>query len=254
MLDFVKAAILPPGLNIIIFILGALFFWRKFKKIGISLIVLACVTLYAFTTPLIAELLVLPLSKDFPALHLQSLTESENAGAIVVLSSGRIPAPEYNGMTVSPTTLVRLRYAARLARVTKLPILVSGGTDYQGREAEAVLMQQVLEKDFLVPVRWAELRSQNTYENAKYCARILHNHGIKTIFLVTNAWHMRRAVYSFNLFHIHVIPAPTGYSQYFIGSNFSRILPDVAALRLSRIALHEYIGLLWYKFAYSEVN
>ena len=36
-------------------------------------------------------------------------------------------APEYGGNTVVSSTLVRLRYAARLYRATGKPVLVSGG-------------------------------------------------------------------------------------------------------------------------------
>ena len=70
------------------------------------------------------------------------------AQAIVIVAGGRHRnAPEYGGETVNPLTLERLRYGARLARASGLPILLSGGAP-SGGTAEALLMRDALERDF----------------------------------------------------------------------------------------------------------
>ena len=51
-----------------------------------------------------------------------------HAKAVVILGGGvRRNAPEYGGDTLATLTLERVRYGARVARLTGLPVLVSGG-------------------------------------------------------------------------------------------------------------------------------
>ena len=55
-------------------------------------------------------------------------------------------------------------------------------------------MSRALENDFLVPVRWREDRSRNTYQNAAFSATILRQPGIPAALVVTQPWHMARAL------------------------------------------------------------
>jgi uncharacterized SAM-binding protein YcdF (DUF218 family) len=105
--------------------------------------------------------------------------------------------------------LERVRYGARLARLTGLPVLVTGGSVYGG-ETEAKLMREVLELELGVPVQWAESRSRTTHENAKYSADILRAAGIDRIVVVAHGVDMARARAEFEDFGLKVTPAPTG--------------------------------------------
>ncbi len=58
-------------------------------------------------------------------------------------------------------------------RATGLPILVSGGSPYATRTSEAAQMKAVLEQDFRTEVKWAEEKSFDTFENARYARRLL---------------------------------------------------------------------------------
>ena len=109
------------------------------------------------------------------------------------------------------------------------------------------MAKNVMQKEFSVPVRWLENQSYNTYQNAKFSTEILKNHNIKHVFLVTNAWHMRRAIWAFKQFNIQAIAAPIVQQPL----NQYQILPSLSALHYSRIAIHEYLGILWYKIHYS---
>ena len=91
-------------------------------------------------------LLILPTSVgwlvaqvEYP--QLLDRTRVREAQAIVVLGAGkRTHAPEFGGETVNRLALERLRYAATLARETRLPMLVSGGAP-AGDTPEASLME-----------------------------------------------------------------------------------------------------------------
>src|SRR4030095_2797202 len=93
------------------------------------------------------------------------LDRARSAQAIVILGGGtRRDAPEYGGDTLGELTLERVRYGARVARLTGLPVLVTGGS-VLGGETEAKLMRQSLEAEFSGGVRWAEDRSRNNHDN-----------------------------------------------------------------------------------------
>ncbi len=55
-------------------------------------------------------------------------------------------------------------------------------------------MKSMLEKEFATPVRWVEVESGNTFENARASGRILREAGMGKVYLVTHSGHMRRAV------------------------------------------------------------
>ena len=166
----------------------------------------------------------------------------QQAQAIVVLGGGRrARAPEYGGAdSVGPWTLERLRHAARLARQSGLPLLVSGGAP-GGGVSEAALMREVLEQDFGVAVRWLEDRSRNTAENARFSAAMLKADGIGRIALVTHAAHMPRAAAEFGAQGLDVAPAPTawmgGGQDGWLG-----LLPGPASAHAGWFAMHELLG------------
>lgn len=201
------------------------------------------VALWLLSTPAIGHLLLQPLEKTPPI-----TAHSASAQAIVLLGGGRrLNAPEYNGEdTLSPMALERARYTAFLWRSTKLPILTSGGAPDGPGKTEGELLKGTLEQEFQAPVHWVETVSGNTSDEANACWQILSRENITQIYLVTHAWHMPRAVAAFKKTGFSVIPAPMGYHAL---KPFSAqdLVPQNQALGLTRIALHEYIGLLWYK-------
>ena len=102
-----------------------------------------------------------------------------------------------------------MRAGALLHRRTGLPILVTGGTLRTSEPPVAALMADSLVHDFQVPARWVERESRDTWENARLSAAILHEQGITSVYVVTQAWHMRRAIVAFADTGITVTAAPT---------------------------------------------
>jgi len=167
------------------------------------------------------------------------------ADAIVVLGGGVYEgAPEYGGDTVAPFVLERLRYAARLHREFGKPILVTGGRP-SGGNPEAPLMKVVLEHDFKVPVRWVEPSSNDTEENALYSAAMLKPLGIRRVFVVSQAWHLPRAMVWFRAAGMEPVPAGTGFEGYERITPYS-FVPNGYGLLMSYIASREALGMFWY--------
>jgi uncharacterized SAM-binding protein YcdF (DUF218 family) len=246
------AALLLPPLSLILLAGAGILLRRRWPRMGPALALSALAVLTALSTNAGARLLVRPLEDMTPALDLSGAIDAE---AIVVLGGGRKRnAPEYGQHDVPRAEVLgRLRYGARLHWQTGLPLLVAGGSPEGAEESEARMMAQVLREDFGVPVRWLEEGSDNTAQNAGYAAVLLRRDGVKRVLLVTDALHMPRASRIFSQAGLHVLPAPTNYLSR--GSlQAIDVVPDAGALRDARYALHEWIGMLWYRLAHREVR
>lgn len=240
--NFIAAFLLPP-LNLLLLLGVGLFLLRWRPKIGKALLGAGFILLWLFSTPYIMDKGMRWLESG----HVPVATMQNQAQAIVILGGGLyFHAPEYEGRdTVSVETLQRLSYGAELHRRTGLPILVTGGA-VNRHSPEGALMQERMQADFQVQVRWSEGRAINTFENARFSADILKREGIKKIYLVTHAWHMPRSVMAFRNAGLEVVPAPMGFTTRYRNDVFA-FMPSVDALKKSYILSHELIGLVWYR-------
>jgi uncharacterized SAM-binding protein YcdF (DUF218 family) len=102
-------------------------------------------------------------------------------------------------------------------------------------------MRAALEREFGIPVRWAESESRNTHENALRSARILVAAHIGKVILVSHSFDMPRAKAEFAAQGIEAIPAPTGIPSNAIDTPLD-LLPSLGALQGSYFALYEILG------------
>ncbi len=242
-----SSLLLPPMSLLLIAVFGA-FVVRRRPRIGATLMALSGVLLLALSTAAGSRWLAEPLERQ--SLPIADPARSD-AQAIVVLGGGRqYDAPEDEGRDQpSLSTLARLRHAARLARLTKLPVLVSGGKPEGNGESEAAVMARVLREDFGVRVHWLEQASDNTAENALHASLQLDKEGVRRILLVSDAMHMPRAVRAFTAAGFDVVPAPTNFRAR-RPLDVASFVPRASELETSSYAIHEWIGLLWYRVRY----
>ena len=235
-------ALLPP-FSLVLLILAGLILLRRFPHFARTLIFFTAAALYGLSTPWVSGLLLKSLEISRPI----ELVAPLEADAIVVLGGGRrTDALEYGSDTVNSLTLERLRYAAYLQRFSRLPLMVTGGMPGGGSQPEGRLMHDILVREFKVPVKWVEDGALTTWDNARLSAPRLRQAGVERIVLVSHAWHLRRAVPQFEGHGLDVIPAGTQFSDTRIDSYLS-LLPSALGLRDSYFALHEWLGILWYK-------
>lgn len=219
----------------------ALLWWRM----GIALVLLSSFCLYAAATPALSSYLLhrveaaLPPNPDLSA-----------AQAIVVLGGdvhsgdgGDIP-DRLGGLT-----LERLVFGAEAYRRLHLPVVVSGGIVRGAHSSEGALMKRALEADFAVPVAWNEDQSRTTWENALLTARLLLPEKLTTVVIVSQAWHLPRALWSFERVGLKALPwpAPRTVPRF---AEIGDFLPGLAALHDTFYALHEMIGLAFYRLRY----
>lgn len=242
----IRLIVMPPTSLLLLVAIGYLM-RRRWPRAGQLLSRIAIVTLLVISTNAGSLLLVAPLEN-----MATTLTDARHSGAqaIVVLSAAMVEgAPEYGGLDApDAVTLVRLQYGAWLQHQSGLPVLVSGGVVPGTPSARSLgaMMARTLREDFRTPVTWIEDQSETTEQNAIYSARILKAAGIKRVLLVTHAMHMARSRESFEREGIEVVQAPTMYYSHGKLSPFM-LLPSAQGLYRSHYALHEWIGLLWYR-------
>ena len=231
-----KTLVLPPAGPLLVALAGLVLLARR-PRLGRVLAWGGVIASLTLSLPIVA----LALQRGLDDTPVFDAARAGEAQALVIIGSGlRRGAPEYGGDTLGPRTLERVRYGARLARQTHLPILVSGGTVSRGA-AEAPLMRDCLVTEFGVPVRWTEDASRNTRENAQRTAALLRPDGVRTVVLVAHALDMPRARAEFEAAGLVVLPAPVALPTRGVESPFD-FLPGIGGLTQSYLALYEATG------------
>ena len=234
-----RTLLLPPGGPLLLAAAGAWLLARRAggartRSAGWALLITGLAALWLLATPVIGDALS-SAAQRCPALD---FAQAREAQAIVVLGGegDRMDAPEYGGEpAAAQELLVRLNYAAFVARLTGLPVAVSA------THREATAMRASLMRDFGITTRWVEDRSRDTFQNAEFSAALLRPAGIRRIVLVTSAEHEWRASEEFGSAGFTVVPAPVGlYVPTRI--DVRSFIPNVSALSRSTTALYELIG------------
>lgn len=147
---------------------------------------------------------------------------------------------------VNPIAVIRLNEGIRLYNKLqgKAKLIVSGYSGIYDPNTHAA-MQQQLAVSLGVPKNDLILNTtpKDTQEEALEAKRLCGN---AKLILVTSASHMKRAMKFFEQVGLHPTPAPTNHLasiQYF---KYTDIFSSDALVQ-SRIAMHEFIGLLWQK-------
>jgi uncharacterized SAM-binding protein YcdF (DUF218 family) len=247
--------LLPPAGLILMGAIGLLA-WRRWW--GKALVISSFSLFWLLSMTPVQDGLLEPLEHRYPALALDAKLGSPDDTAIVVFGGGIYArAPEYGGIeALHQSALSRTVYAADLALRSGLSVYPSGGEALMGNvEPEASVMRRWLIRLGVPAERiFVENKAETTWQNARRLKVMLEAHGIRRAVLVTSAWHMPRAVWSLKSQGISVIPAPCDYLERMLPYNARSYLPDAEALYNSCLALHEYLGMLWYRIRFGTLG
>ena len=118
-----KALVLPPTGPLLLSDVG-LGMLGRYPRAGRALAVAGVLIVLILSVPAVAGALLRSIGTSAPL----DLERARSAQALVILGGGtRRNAVEYGGDTLGWRTLERVRYGARVARLTGLPVRVSGG-------------------------------------------------------------------------------------------------------------------------------
>jgi len=239
-------AIVTPPMGLLWLALLGVAIYRRWPRLGRLSLALGLVGMYVAGTPIASHALVAGLEALDPA----ASDGTDPPGAIVILGGdGERVAGAAGAGTARPGPLSteRLAWGAVLARKTRLPVLITGGTVGRGQPPVADLMATTYAEAFGLPVAWREERSLNTCENAAFSADILRRSGVGSAFVVTHAWHMKRALLSFARAGYPVQASPLPPERYEVDS-VTDFMPRITGWNRTYYALHEWIGLIAYRF------
>lgn len=238
----VTHCLLPPGIFIMLLLLAFIFLKRRLKFLAL----LFALLIYILSIGPTKDLLLIPLENSFT---IPSLEEVKTGDAYVVLGGGVYDnAPDVDGKgTLSGDALARVLTAYKLYRISKKPVILSGGRIFD-RVAEAEVAKRTLlslgvsEKDIIT-----ESKSMDTYENAQFVKELSDKHKISRIILITSAYHMKRSHLLFSKHFREIIPYPAGYLTSRVGYDVLSFLPSAAALADLSLAMKEYMGIAFYR-------
>jgi len=194
--------------------------------------------------PPVDWLLAQPIQSQFP---LRPFQPPRGLQAVVVLGSSIAPAG-YERPYPRPdwATYDRCEYTAWIYRqYGLLPVMVCEGFQRTAKGAQTMrtlLVRAGVDEKMI----WSEQRAGSTLYNAVYGGEILRAHGVKKIALVVDVQSMPRAAACFRKQGFDVTPAPMEFRTW--GPLQEELLPSWKSIRRNEIALHEWLGLAWYRW------
>ena len=195
----------------------------------------------------VSSAMLLPLEGRYPA-TLDASRLQPQPHFIAVLGSGYRARPGWPvTAALGADAVLRLTEGVRLFR--QLPgsvLILSGGTS--GEEQPAARGYLLAAKALGVPES-AILVNDTPVDTAEEIRAIRARVGLAPVLLVTEAFHMTRAMAQCERLGVHAIPAPTGqlvdaHPRWGFGS----FIPSGRSLHNTELALHEYLGLFAMRF------
>lgn len=235
--------VLPPLGPLLLAALGWVLAWRH-RRTGLALVAAGVLSLAVLSSHTVALWLAQALLPRVAPISPQALASAE---AVVVLGGGVVPvSPEYGQPQLGPASLARLRYGAWLAKRGAKPLAFAGGVGWVSpageSPAEGDLAQRIAAEEYGVTMKWVDNRSRDTAENAAEIARLLAPVGLRRVAVVTDSWHMPRAIQAFERAGLQPVAAPMGFPV--AGQRpLLEALPSLGGLGLSHAVLREALAL-----------
>ena len=167
---------------------------------------------------------------------------------IVVLGGGLAPYSDQGMPDLMPNGLSRLRYGIWLSRRTEIDVGFTGGIPRNSspfKTSEAVIAQRIASEEYKFNLSLTDTQAQDTRQNALYTAKLLKQANIEEVILVTQSWHMPRALRAFRNElgpGMPIIAAPMG--QIFGETNwYWSWVPSVGGMFQSQMAMRETLAL-----------
>lgn len=239
MSKLLSALATPSGVAYLLFLLGVLaVFWSRTRKASWALLCTSGAIQWVFSSGMVAAALMSPLDYAYPTV-LQP-ERYPNARHIVVLTGWAADDAEMplTGRLGTSTTY-RVLLALELYKDRPDCAVVVSGDPTTSR-----IMSDALVK---LGIPATQLRIENeSFTTAESAARLKSFVGSDEFFLVTSAGHLTRSMGAMRHAGLHAIPAPTDHklSKDWRHADWN---PTPSQLEVSDLAIHEYLGLLWYR-------
>ena len=239
-------------LDPLVWLAGALLFTMLFSLFGrrclrcLFLSFMSFCLLVLIASPGFANRWLATLEDTYP---LRQCDVESNSRPVVVLAGGMSGGyGEFPSMQrLSSASKNRALAAAAVVKDQGM-LIIAGGPARNRDDAEADAMESLVQT--MLPEHVSvlkEVNSESTHQNAINLSVIFDQKQLpKDILLVTSAYHMRRAVGVFRKQGFAVCTYGVDPLQH-VGVPLTTLWPQVTALGKTQIALHEWLGWLFYR-------
>lgn len=242
--------IMPVPVALALGLLALILILRGCRKSAIASLMAAVILLWVSSLPPVASALLWTLQKQYPPVEMESVP----AGQCIIVLGGAVGDATYPRVEIELSESIdRVYQAARLYRLGKgRRVIVAAGNQPWARdlEPEANLIRGLL-------VEWGvpdgaislDTSSRNTRENAINGAELIREANCQSNLLVTSAWHMPRAVATFEVLEISVFPVSVdvrgvqGRSALWL-----QLIPRADALVVTSQVMMEWMGIWVYRW------
>ena len=231
--------------------LAAFALWRlRRARMAAALLCLGFAWLWIWSMPATGRIVGAPLERPYLAAdeRVPAVEAYPEAAAIVLLGGGMGVETNLSDMAEMFANADRVWHAVRLFKAGKAPRIVATGIGV--RESTGGLLA-----DFGVPAEAVSfLEARNTEEEARAVAAASGTNASPTkMLLVTSAWHMRRALFTFNRYapSLDCVPSPSDFENSFFAVRPVRakdFLPDSSSLDANVRSFREWFGYYGYKW------
>jgi len=238
-MGLLKYFISPSGFIGICFMIGFLaWFHRHTRRLSYVLMPAGAIVYLLLSTGPVSYTLFKPLEFKYDAYEAKG--ELADTRFIVVMAGYAADEVYYPvSSKVNSASLFRLVEAFHLWRMDpSVKIIITGYKDVPEIMKDVLLAMRVPDDRIMI-----ENQSADSFTSARNVGAMVQG---DPFVLVTSAGHMPRSMAVFRKLGMNPIPAPTDYQ---VGKEPLRAkwFPSVEHLYFSELAIHEYLGFLWYR-------
>ncbi len=239
LLKIIQGFLLPSAFIFLFAVFGFLLLKKK-KKLGRTLLLFSAFFYFFFSITPVSDFLLMALEEKYRPVSVEDVGEAEK---VVLLLGGR----ESNVLRGSE--VLRIWHLSE----QRMKIIISGTdplvpTSVEAQAVRNFFVHRGVDPDDIV----IEGKSSNTRENVANVQKIVEE---KPFFLVTSAYHMDRSLTEFGRVGARPIPAPTDFRRRRVLSYRAfDFVPNAQNLRNSDLAVHEHLGMVYYRLIYFFAN
>lgn len=240
----ISAFLLPMPIFIFLILIGLIFLMFKSYRKAKILFIVSLVWIFLFSSTYFSNKILEPLEKSYKPL----LYTPKNIEYVLVLGNSHYT--NFNLGIVSQMnqiSITRMAEAIRHYNNSKnIKIITSGYSGPNDITPHALMQEKLAISQGVNPMDIIRQDyPRDTFEEAQSVKEFV---GDKPFILVTNSFHMKRAMEIFKKAGLNPIPSPVGYMAHEKYSYYNFI--SGKNLYKSEIAFHEYLGILWENLKY----
>jgi len=237
--DLAAHFLVPSGIiALFLFFVVVLLPFQRARTWACRIAVAASVLYLVFGNGFVAHLILGPLERSYkPVIDVSAIGKID---IIVILTGYAVPL-----RTIAPASWVNESSAYRVLEARWLGNRFPNARFFiAGSRTSAAAM-----KELMISIGYAPEEISlggNSVDTELSAADFSHVLTDESCALVTSAGHMPRAIRAFKLAGVDCVPVPTEFYTPF-PLTWTDLFPSPEKLRLSDLAVHEYLGILWFQ-------